>query len=502
MRYWIAAALCVLLLCRLSSSSHASRGDARIEAQVVAVYVTKKSNAHDKPWKSPNFTASRGTGFFFEDKEVFPDEKGLILTNAHVAGMAESIEVSNGREKRRYQVTPVGICHLADFAVLQMDPEEREAYEKRNGKIMPLKLGDSDKLRLGDKVLGWGYPLGGERISKSEEGEINRIEVRGYAYSYENWLMVQASLQQNPGNSGGPIFKGDRVVGIAFEGMRAADRINYFIPINLVKRLMPLLDRQERIPRWRFVMQHLYPGLKAYYNLGTEEGGLLLNYVIPDGGPYRFGLRSNDILLEIDGFDIDDFGDIFFEPLGQRISFQEVLNRKQVGDRLAVKIMRDGKIMEVQGDVTSGLPWLVPKIFTEANYFILGGIAFVELSLNSISDLGKRGYSLKEQYLRQLPEHARQKVVVVMEIFPEYGLADAESYLTKRVEKIDGKDVLNLEHLFNVLETLKANGSDKALVALSHNVQLPIDLETAQALDDAVKQKYGILYMQTPGGFF
>jgi len=501
MRYWIIAPVSLMLLCQLPSFSHASTADARIDAQVVAVYVTKKSNVHDKPWKSPNFMPSRGTGFFFEDKEVFPDEKGLILTNAHVAGMAQNIEVSNGREKRRYKVTPVGICHLADFAVLRMDPEERAAYEKRNSKIVPLKLGDSDKLRLGDKVLGWGYPLGGERISKSEEGEINRIEVRGYAYSHESWLMVQASLQQNPGNSGGPIFKGDRVVGIAFEGMRSADRINYFIPINLVKRLMPLLSQPERIPRWRFVVQQLYPRLKAYYNLGPEEGGLLLNYVIPDGGPYRFGLRSNDILLEIDGFDIDDFGDISFEPLGQRISFLEALNRKKVGDPLAVKVMRDGKTMEIRGEVTPGLPWLVPKIFTEANYFIWGGIAFVELTYNGISDLGKRGYSLKEQYLGELPEEPYQKVVVVMEIFPEYRLTDVGSYLAKRVEKIDGQDVLNLEHLFNALQSLKARGSKKALVAISHNVQLPIDLETAQELDNAIKEKYGILYMQTPGGF-
>jgi S1-C subfamily serine protease len=501
MRYWIPVPLSLLLMFQLFSLSHARTADDRIDTQVVAVYVTRKSNVYDKPWKSPNFTPSRGTGFFFEDKEIFPGEKGLILTNAHVAGMAQNIEVSNGREKRRYKVTPVGICHLADFAVLRMDPEEREAYEKRNGKIVPLKLGDSDKLRLGDKVLGWGYPLGGERISKSEEGEINRIEVRGYAYSHESWLMVQASLQQNQGNSGGPIFKGDRVVGIAFEGMRAADRINYFIPINLVKRLMPLLGQQERIPRWRYVFQHLHPQLKAYYGLGPEEGGLLLNYVIPHGGPYRFGLRSDDILLEIDGFDIDDFGDIFFEPLGQRISLQEVLNRKKVGDPLVVKVMRDGKTIEIQGPVTPGLPWLVPKIFTEANYFVFGGIAFVELTYNGISDLGKSGFSLRERYLKELPEEPYQKIVVVMEIFPEYRLTETGSYLTKRVEKIDGQDVLNLQHLFNTLQSLKTKGAKKALVAISHNVQLPIDLETVEELDNTIREKYGILHMQTPGGF-
>ncbi len=502
MKYWIIAGLALLILlpCPLLSQGKGS-SDSRIEAQVVGIFATKESGPYNKPWRSPNFRSVRGSGFFFQGPEGLAGNGGLILTNAHVVEMAQKIEISNGREKRRYDVKLLGICHLADFAVLQMEPGGLEVYEKRNGRIVPLKLGDSDRLRVGDKVLGWGYPLGGERISKSEEGEINRIEVRRYAYSHERWLMVQASLQQNPGNSGGPIFKGNKVVGIAFQGIRASDRINYFIPINLVKRLMPLLPHQEKIPRWRFTVQHLYPRLKDYYGLGSEEGGLLVNYVIPDGGPHQFGLRANDILMGIDGFKIDDFGDIFFEPLEQRISFQEILNRKTVGDPLAVKVMRDGEVLDIHGYVTPGLPWLVPKIFTQANYFIYGGIGFVELTFNSIGDLGKVGYSLKERFLRELPEEPHQKVVIVMEIFPEYGLMNTGPYMMKRVEKINGEDVLNIEHLFNTVKTAEAKGEKRAIVALSKNIQFPMDLEQAEKLGRDIQKKYGILYMKTPGGF-
>ncbi|MBW2108836.1 MAG: trypsin-like peptidase domain-containing protein [Deltaproteobacteria bacterium] len=473
----------------------------RIDTQVVAVYVTKKVLSYHKPWKSPNFVATRGTGFFFRDRTVFPDDESLILTNAHVVSDAQKIEISNGREKRRYQAHPVGICHVADFAVLRLDPEETKAYEKRNGRIVPLPLGDSDRLRVGDKVLGWGYPLGGERISKSEQGEINRIEVGRYAYSHESWLMVQASLQQNPGNSGGPIFKGDKVVGIAFQGIRATDRINYFIPIGLVKHLMPLLNHPNLVPRWRWVLQHMFPQLKAYYHLGANDGGVLVNYLIPGGGPYTFGLRNNDILMEIDGNPIDDFGDVFFKPLGQRISFTEVLNRKKVGDPLSLKVMREGSLVELKGEVTSGLPWLVPRIFGQANYFICGGIGFLELTQNSLRDLGKNGYSLRQQYLDKLPEQPYQKVVIVIEIFPEYGMLDTGSYLRKRVEKISGRDVLNIEQLYDTIESLKADGEKTALVSISNNVQLPINLETAPEKDAAIQKKYGILYMKTPGGF-
>ena len=385
----IIALLHVCMLMPLAGDCQAERGQSLIEAQVLRVFCTKNSAYYHKPWKSPDFTNVRASGFFFQDETNFPGRKGLILTNAHAVMMAQSILVSNGREKRRYEVELVGICNTADFAVLQMKPAELETYEKRNGPVTPLEFGDSDTLRVGDKVLGWGYPLGGERISKSEQGEISRIEVSQYAYSGDRWLMVQASLQQNRGNSGGPVLKDGKVVGLAFQGIRQADRINYFIPVNLVKTLTPVLEKQEMIPQWRYVVQLMFPRLKSYYQLDADHGGVLLDYIIPGGGPEKFGLQLNDIIVEIDGHEIDNFGEIFFKPLEQKVFFGEIINRKLVGDPMVVKVIRGGQIVEIKGTVGHGLPKLVPKIFTSANYFIKGGVGFVELTLNCIENLGK-----------------------------------------------------------------------------------------------------------------
>ena len=489
-----------LIFFQLISISYGGQAGSAIDTQVVRVLATKKEAYYHKPWKSPNFETVAASGFFFKDSKDFPGMKGLILTNAHVVAMAQSIKISNGREKRRYEVKLLGICNSADFAVLQMEPRELKAYEARNGKVVPLQLGDSDKLRVGDKVLGWGYPLGGERISKSEEGEISRIEVNRYTYSQEYWLMVQASLQQNRGNSGGPVLKNEKVVGISFQGVSASDRINYFIPINLVKHLMGVLQNKELIPRWQYEAQSMFPRLKDYYNLEASQGGVLLNYVIPDGGPYKFGLRNNDILLGMDGHDIDNFGDIFFEPLGQKIYFEEILNRKRVGDPLEVKVIREGKLLEIKGKVTEGLPKLVSKIFTRANYFVTGGIGFVELTYNCIKNLGRSGRSYEEKYLDEFPQKPYQKIVIISEIFPEYGLVETSAYLN-RVEKVNDVEVLNIGQLYDTIQDLKKRGEKKVLLKLPGNVQLPLDLDQADELDREIQQKYGILYMKTPGGF-
>ncbi len=490
----------VLTLVLLVSICTGTEKNAGIETKVVRVFSTKKAAYYHKPWKSPNFTDVRASGFFFRAEGNFTGMAGLILTNAHAVSMTESIKISNGREKRRYTAKCLGICDSADFAVLQMLPEEWEVYEQRNGKIEPLKLGDSDALRVGDKVMGWGYPLGGERISKSEEGEINRIEVNRYSYSQERWLMIQTSLQQNRGNSGGPVIRDGKVVGISFQGIRDSDRINYFIPINLIKNILPVLDDQDRVPQWRYAVQHMFPRLKEYYGLDQDQGGVLLDYIIPDGGPYKFGLRADDILQEIDGHEVDNFGEILFKPLGQKVAFGEVLNRKKVGDPLTIKVRRAGKQLTVEGTVTPGLPRLVPKVFNQANYFIFGGIGFVELTYNCIENLGKSGESFREKYLSEYPKRPYQKVVIVAEIFPEYGLVETTEYL-KRVEKINGEEVLNLEHLYDTIQGLKSQRTKKALLEITKNVRLPLDIEQAENMDRDLQDKYGILYMKTPGGF-
>jgi len=77
-------------------------------------------------------------------------------------------------------------------------------------------------------------------------------------------------------------------------------------------------------PLGTFLLLNCLRHIRGCFGLWTEDGGLLLNYVIPDGGPYKFGLRVNDILLEIDGHKIDNFGEIFFEPLDQRIHFEKM----------------------------------------------------------------------------------------------------------------------------------------------------------------------------------
>ena len=128
------------------------------------------------------------------------------------------------------------------------------------------------------------------------------------------------------------------------------------------------------------------------------------------------------------------------------------------------------------------------------------GIGFVELTYNCIQNLGRSGRAFREKYLEEFPERPYQKIVIISEIFPEYGLVETSLYL-ERVEKIDGKQVLNINHLYDTIQSLKKKGKKKVLLELPGNIQLPLDFEKADELDNEIKKKYGILYMKTAGGF-
>ena len=178
----------------------------------------------------------------------------------------------------------------------------------------------------------------------------------------------------------------------------------------------------------------------------------------------------------------------------------EILNRKFVGDPLSVKVLRDGKTVDMSGKVTESLPKLVPRIFSPANYFVYCGMGFVELTLNCIENLGKSGDNFRARYGDQLPQQPYQKIVIISEIFPEYGLVDNTPYL-ERVKKIDGEEIRNIEHLYDKIQSLVKDGKKKALLELHQDIVLPLDLTRADSLDKEIQNKYGILYMKTPTGF-
>ena len=225
------------------------------------------------------------------------DQKGTILTNNHVVAGADEVQVvtSDGR------VLPAkveGSDPATDVAVVRLT--------KPPGGLKFAKLGDSDKLRVGDYVLAIGNPLGlGQTVTMGIVSAKNRT-LDGQQ-GLTDFIQTDAAI--NRGNSGGPLFNfaGD-VVGInsAILNPAAAMNVGFAIPINLAKSIADQLLKSGRVSRGYLgiASQPLTPELAR--QLGTEfQPGALINRVDRGGPAEKAGLRPNDLVVEVAGRRID-----------------------------------------------------------------------------------------------------------------------------------------------------------------------------------------------------
>jgi serine protease Do len=249
-------------------------------------------------------SGSLGTGFII-------DLNGTVITNYHVVEQAaenSAVEIAiTLKDKRQFGARIIGKDPKTDIALLQI--------QDKNGRppamLLPAKLGDSEKVRIGEPVVAIGNPFGLDySVSAGIISSKNRNIGQG---PFDNYLQTDAAI--NPGNSGGPLFntKGE-VIGInsaIFSRSGQFGGIGFAIPINDGKNILESLKKFGRVPRpWLGVItRQVTPTLSFMYHLPEDHGLLILNLV--DSAPAdRQGLRAGDILIELNGKTLRDQAEV------------------------------------------------------------------------------------------------------------------------------------------------------------------------------------------------
>jgi len=266
---------------------------------------------------------STGSGFVI-------DASGLIVTNAHVVEGAASIQVRLA-DGKRFQGKVVGRDNRVDLALLKI--------EGATG-LTPLPLGDSNRLRVGEFVLALGNPFGLEQSVSfgivSRKGAPLTVAAPGFDF-------IQTDAAINPGNSGGPLVNvAGEVIGVNTMAARNGS-IGFAIPANLVKMLLPQLATKGRVD-WGWlgvsiseVTEDDLDRLKL-----REARGVLVRSVLPGDPADKGGVRTNDVIVVIDGARLESPRDL-----------QRVVSSTPVGKRVRVVLLREGQETEVE--VTIGL---------------------------------------------------------------------------------------------------------------------------------------------------
>ena len=279
------------------------------------------------------------------------NEDGQIITNNHVtSGQAPRIQVTLS-DQSRYEAEVLVRDPVNDLALIQIKPDRKLRY---------LRLGDSDTIQVGQKVLAIGNPFGLDgTLTTGIVSSLGRTIADENGNELEEMIQTDAAI--NPGNSGGPLLDSQgNVIGVntAIYGPGGNIGIGFAMPINLAQRMLNdfRAGRQFGRPVLGVSGVPIRGDLAAAVRL-PREGGFLV-YQIYRGTPAEAAeLRGARRWVEVQNYEIGIGGDLIMEidgrPMNERDSLSRVMRRKRPGDVVTLKIFRDGQEQNVEVTLAS-----------------------------------------------------------------------------------------------------------------------------------------------------
>lgn len=349
---------------------------ARIRSAVVRVRNVSQSADCNSPWKRLDLDESASSGVIIEGKR--------ILTVAHAVSDSRFLEVEKEQGGGAFRASVAFIAHDCDLALLEVDDDSFWA----DTAALPLGERTPD---LTARVSAYGFPTGGSRISITQ-GVVSRIDYILYTHSGHDYhLILQIDAAVNPGNSGGPVLKDGKIVGLAFQAMTEAENIGYVIPLTVIRHFLD--DIADGVyhgyPDLGIVYSDLLnPAYRSFLKLPEGRTGVAVESVVPARSAAE-QIRRGDVLVAIDGIEIQNDGAITIE--GNRCSLNEAVERKQVQDSVVLKVFRGGEEREETIRLVSEAEAMShANVYDrEPEYFVFGGLVFLPLSREYLKTWGE-----------------------------------------------------------------------------------------------------------------
>ncbi|MGB9715232.1 MAG: DegQ family serine endoprotease [Thermodesulfovibrionales bacterium] len=365
-------------------------------------------------------TMSLGSG-------VIVDQKGYILTSNHVIQGADEINVTLA-DKREFKGKVIGSDAMTDIAVIKIEADN----------LQTIKLGDSDKLRVGETVLAIGSPYGlAGTVTMGIVSAVGRANV-GIA-DYEDFIQTDAAI--NPGNSGGALVnvRGE-LVGIntaIFSTTGGYQGIGFAVPSNMAKAVMDSLIKKGKVIRgWLGVtIQTITPELAKQFNLKDEKGVLVADVI--EGSPAeKADIQRGDVIIEYEGKRVE-------EPYQLR----NMVANTSPGEEVTLKIIRENRT-ETKRVTIGELPAEMQKISKGEYNNLLKGVVVQNITPEISEKLN-------------LPK--RLKGVVVSDIDED---SPASMVLSKGdvIQEINRQKITSVKSYENIVSRLKPEESILLLI--------------------------------------
>ncbi|UCD85359.1 MAG: trypsin-like peptidase domain-containing protein [Deltaproteobacteria bacterium] len=419
-----------------------------IRDAVVKIYTTYNRYNYYEPWKMRSQEQRTGSGCIISGKR--------ILTNAHVVGDQTFIQVRRAGDSRKYTAEVKTVAHECDLAILQVNDQLFFTG------IKPLGIGSLAEVR--DKIAVYGFPSGGDELCITA-GVVSRVGHRKYTHSSAYLLAGQIDAAINPGSSGGPVIKDDKIVGVAFQA-GSGENISYMVPVPVINHFLKDIKdgRYDGIPGLGISWQRTEsPDIRSKYNMTEKQTGVLVNKVYPDSTAKGI-LSSGDIILSIDGKNIGNDGKIEFRK-GERTHFEYLLQNKYINDTAKFEILRENKNVNIEIKLSESVNQgrLVPheRYDVAPTYYILGGLVFAPLTLNFLKEWGNwyddAPMNLVNYYYYGEATDDQREIVLLVKILADEANVGYHDWRYKVISYINGKTISTMKDLISAFEEHEGN---------------------------------------------
>jgi serine protease Do len=263
---------------------------------------------------------------------------GLIVTNKHVVSDTTATYKVVTKDKKEYVVAQISRDPNNDIAVLKIDASG----------LIPVTLGDSGNLQVGQMVVAIGTALGQFPdtvttgvISGLGRGITAGDTFQGYVEQLDDVIQTDASI--NPGNSGGPLVNsGGQVIGINVAIAQGANNIGFAIPVNVVKDALNQFKTNGKFPAKAYLgVEYQMIDLSTAVMNNVPQGALVASVV--SGSPAdRAGVQEGDIITKINGNAITDGNG----------GLSKVISGLKVGDKVELEVYRNGSTLKLSATLS------------------------------------------------------------------------------------------------------------------------------------------------------
>jgi serine protease Do len=391
----------------------------------------------DNPDKRiPRKSQSMGSGFIYS-------ADGYIITNHHVIADADQIIVKLN-DKRELDAKLIGSDPSSDIALLKIKAKN----------LKPVKVGNSENLKVGQWVLAIGSPFGFE--STVTAGIVSAI---GRSLPNDNYVpFIQTDVAINPGNSGGPLFNlNGEVVGInaqIFSRSGGFMGLSFAIPMNVANNVIKQLKVSGKVSRgWLGVyIQEVTNNLAKSFGMKNPSGALI-SKIIPDGPASKSDLKVGDIILKFDG-----------KKIVTSSSLPPIVGNTKVGKNVKIEILRKGSKKTIKFTVQELPVQKVAKNKVTPKESVTRKI--LGMTVSNISDLERKNLRLENNLgikVQQINSN------------PAY-----ESGLLKNdiIYQISGENIQDINQFVKIVKNLKKGDFASLLVRRQGNsLYLAIKIE-------------------------